>query len=504
MADGKTGRSASARRAEQSFMLQIIIDLGEISLFGHPVGLRILECVLMVLFGLTLGIIGSRVMARAPARAVSVAFPVCWLGVLVVVAGYFRPVTLPSYMYALTIAPGALAGLLLARWPRLWRTPATDGAIGACVVVATMGYWVYGVSVPLRIYGYGLMLVLGFLVGICLARWLARRLGEDPDAVTNLALVALVGGFVGARLAYIIEQWSKFSQSGNPLREIFNITSGGLIYYGGVALAMALALVYLSAKRLPIRRHLDILAPSLMVGLAFGRMGCLLSGCCFGGPCAGHFPLAMRFPYASRPLVPLDRKANVFGGTGVSPAFSRQVGLPREQGGIETESLPRWLLRRDEGGQLIRATEGPAVGRPVLKSPGELTHARALQAAELWSTPVHPAQVYGVVSALLIAGLLLWFTRLRRREGQVFLLMIISYPVTRFLLESIRGDNPHDLLALRLTHNQYISIGMVALGLILWHGLRRLDAAAGPWWSQRLAEMKAQKTIASRQRKGKS
>ena len=474
-------------------MLQIIIDLGEISLFGHPVGLRILECVLMVLFGLTLGIIASRAMGRAPTERKSVAFPVCWLGVLMAVAGYIRPVTLPPYGYALTIGPGVILGALLARWRRLWRSQATDGVIGACVVVAALGYWAYGVSFPLRIYGYGLMLVLGFLVGICLARWRARRFGENPDAVTNLGLVSLVGGFVGSRLAYIIEQWGpKFSQARNPLREIFNITSGGLIYYGGVALAVALALVYLSAKRLSIRRYLDILAPSLMVGLAFGRMGCLFSGCCYGGPCHEHFPLAMRFPYASRPLVLLDRKANIFGGVGISPVFSRQVGLPPAKGGMDVESLPKWLVQRDRE------------GRPLLKSPGELTPAQVRQAAEWWSTPVHPAQVYGAVSALFLAGLLLWFSRLRRREGQVFLLMIILYPITRFLLESIRGDNPHDLLALRFTHNQYISIGMVAMGLILWRSLRRLDAAAGPWWSQRLSETKGQKAVASRQRKGKS
>ena len=100
---------------------------------------------------------------------------------------------------------------------------------------------VFGSELPVRIFGYGLMLVLGFLCGIYLAQRRARRVGENPDDVAYCGLLALVGGVVGARLAYVIENPRQFRTFG----DVLNITSGGLIYYGGVLLATAAVLVFL-------------------------------------------------------------------------------------------------------------------------------------------------------------------------------------------------------------------------------------------------------------------
>jgi len=346
----------------------------------------------------------------------------------------------------------------------------------------------FGWTIGVRLYGYGLMLVLGFLCGIYLARWRARRFGEDPDTVTTIGLLALLGGVVGARLAFVIERWdSQFARQDNPLLEVFNITSGGLIYYGGVALAAVVVLVYLRGRRVPIRRYLDIIAPSLMIGLAFGRAGCTLNGCCHGGPCREDHPLAMRFPYAAKPLLRVGAKGNVFGGASVTPVFAHQIGTGRLKGA----AAPDWLFHAD------------AAGRSVLKSPADLTEPEAQKALKLRSLPVKPAQVLGAVNALLIAAVLLVFTRLRRREGQVFALMVICYPITRFVLESIRGDNPHDVLSLTLTHNQHTSLGLMAFGVMLWFLLRRLPPAAGPFWSDRLAAARSHPSRPHRQRKGK-
>ncbi|MFW5839993.1 MAG: prolipoprotein diacylglyceryl transferase, partial [Planctomycetota bacterium] len=142
----------------------------------------------------------------------------------------------------------------------------------------------FGLSIPLRVYGYGLMLVLGFLSAILLAQWRARRVGENPEVIAVAGIWALLGGIFGARLAYVIENWdSQFSQEKDLLAAMLDITSGGLIYYGGLGLAALLVTLYLLYKRVPLRRYLDVVAVSLMVGLAFGRMGCLLNGCCWGG-----------------------------------------------------------------------------------------------------------------------------------------------------------------------------------------------------------------------------
>jgi hypothetical protein len=109
----------------------------------------------------------------------------------------------------------------------------------------------------------------------------------------------------------------------------------------------------------------------------------------------------------------------------------------------------------------------------------------ALALAERTS-PVKPAQPLGLINALLLAVLLTGFFRLRRWEGQVFALLVILYPVTRFVLEMVRADNPHNLLRGVLTHNQYTSLGMLAAGVVLYLAWRRLPASAGPVLADRV------------------
>ncbi|MDD4890528.1 MAG: prolipoprotein diacylglyceryl transferase [Phycisphaerae bacterium] len=156
------------------------------------------------------------------------------------------------------------------------------------------------------IMGYGLMIVLGFVAGILLGWWRAKRCGENPEHILNLGLLALVGGIVGGRLLYVAMNPGQFFGYGllGDLRAIVNVRSGGLVYYGGLGLATAMALWYITRHRLSARRILDIVAPSLMLGLAFGRMGCFLNGCCWGGRCAFESPAAQQaftvtFPFGS-------------------------------------------------------------------------------------------------------------------------------------------------------------------------------------------------------------
>ncbi len=358
--------------------------------------------------------------------------------------------------------------------------------------------YIFGHPVNLRIYGYGLMLVLGFICATYIARRRARRFGEHPDVVVTLGLLSLVGGIIGARLAFVIEKWDEqFAGRADRFGEILNVTSGGLIYFGGVILAVVVVLAYLRVRRLPIRRHLDILAPVVMLGLAFGRMGCLLNGCCYGGRCRADYSLAMRFPYASRPLLLLDKGANDFGAASVSPVFSHQVAVGPERGGLAVDDLPPWLFLRDSNGRVFRNTRGG----PILKSPSELTTEQACLAADLRSLPVQPAQAFGVINAFLIAILLLCFSRLRRREGRVFALMLILYPITRFALEGIRGDNPHNLIRLELTHNQYTSIGMMVIGMVIFFALRYFQPGAGLFCSERAGADEPGRQSRTKQRK---
>jgi len=322
--------------------------------------------------------------------------------------------------------------------------------------VLKIGQW----SLPLRVHAYGLMMVLGFLTGIVLAKWRAKRAGEDAEKAAACCVLSLVGGIVGARAAYVIQHWEdEFAFSPNRLGAVVNITSGGLIYYGGVVLAIVLVVGYLLARRLPVRRYLDFLAISLMVGLAFGRTGCLLNGCCYGGLCRHDWPLAMRFPMYSKPLLKLDGRANPYSRTteGPTPPYSHH----REAGWIRPDPA---LV--DSAGFLI--------------PPRDFDQRQTRIAETSHSLPVQPAQALAIVNALLIAAVLWGFYRLRRREGQVFAAMLVLYSIARFILEGIRDDNPHDLLAGVLTHNQYTSVVTFLAGVLMLAVIWKLPASAGP------------------------
>src|SRR5438552_3357408 len=151
------------------------------------------------------------------------------------------------------------------------------------------------------IHGFGLMLVIGFLCAMALAKFLARRSGQDPEAFANGALLALFAGVIGARLSHVLENLSDFTRGdlgfwGN-LRNVFDIGSGGLTYYGGFLLALPTLVIYALIKKVPLRLGMDIVAPCLMIGLGFGRIGCFLNGCCYGAEC--DLPWAVQFPYNS-------------------------------------------------------------------------------------------------------------------------------------------------------------------------------------------------------------
>ena len=348
----------------------------------------------------------------------------------------------------------------------LWITSLSYTSIASSVVlvtahpafVAIVSYFLWGERLNRLTVG-GIAIALG---GVFLLNYGGFAF-DSPAILGNL--LALVAGVLGARFAYVIENWRDFRDAG-PLA-VLNITSGGLIYYGGLIAAALAVVAYMAIRRLPMRRYIDILAISVMLGLAFGRAGCLLNGCCWGAPCDADWAFGMRFPMYSKPLVKLDgRPGNPYSLTtsGPTPVYAWQLSR-----GLVAP--PADLV--DEKGQLKRAAQ--------------LGEREVALAEATWSLPVKPAQPLGIINALLLAGVLSVFYRMRRREGQVFALMLILYPVTRFLLESIRADNDHNILELILTHNQVTSLLMFLAGIGLLVLIRRFPASAGPVLAERLA-----------------
>jgi phosphatidylglycerol:prolipoprotein diacylglycerol transferase len=209
-------------------------------------------------------------------------------------------------------------GLLLAVWAVLggagfaWAA-ARHGFGPACralgvpiLVVAAMLLWILpalddGAGVPIR--GYGVMLLVAAATGTWLSIVRGRAAGFDADTILALGTEIFLWGLVGARLFYVLEYHEQFFGPTMSLAEsltaIVNIAGGGLVVFGSLPTAALAAWRFAARRKLSLMRLADCIAPGLLVGLAIGRIGCFLNGCCYGGPC--DLPWGVRFPAGTAP-----------------------------------------------------------------------------------------------------------------------------------------------------------------------------------------------------------
>ncbi|MBE3519772.1 MAG: prolipoprotein diacylglyceryl transferase [Firmicutes bacterium] len=149
-------------------------------------------------------------------------------------------------------------------------------------------------------YSYGLMLGLGYVAGVLVASWMARKRGIDPDSLFWFFVLLLVAGVAGGRIAYVaLYPW--YYRDG--LLSALNIRDGGLSMHGVLAGGIAAVAAYAKTKKIPMPRLLDIIAPGIIIGQSIGRIGCYLNGCCYGIPtegtwgCMTRYAPLLRHPY---------------------------------------------------------------------------------------------------------------------------------------------------------------------------------------------------------------
>jgi phosphatidylglycerol:prolipoprotein diacylglycerol transferase len=247
----------------------------------------------------------------------------------------------------------------------------------------------------IKVFGYGVMLVLAFVASIKLAAWRARREGLDPEVVYDLSAWVFVGGLIGARLFYVIQYWGNRIHT---IGEVFRIWEGGIVLYGSIIGGTTVFFLYRLARPFPMRPLLDVIAPSLAIGIAIGRVGCFLNGCCYGDRCDW---------------------------------LTWSVAFPRYS--------PPWLEQFARG---LISQEAP------------------------WSLPVHPTQLYSAIDGLVLLFLLSAYFPLRRRDGEVMALLMVTYPVTRFLIEYLRNDEGSFWFGLTISQN--ISVLLLVAGVVFW------------------------------------
>ncbi|MHB0886213.1 MAG: prolipoprotein diacylglyceryl transferase [Bacillota bacterium] len=152
---------------------------------------------------------------------------------------------------------------------------------------------------PLAVYSWGFFLDLAVVAGVLVTIAEGRRRRLPAVEVLNLSFVAAVAGFVGARLLYVLVEWPAYRA--DPL-SAFSVFEGGLSGYGAL-LGGAAAVLWTARRRgRPALFYLDVMAPGMALGLAIGRVGCTLRGCCYGLPTTAPWGIAstladgLRFP----------------------------------------------------------------------------------------------------------------------------------------------------------------------------------------------------------------
>jgi phosphatidylglycerol:prolipoprotein diacylglycerol transferase len=254
---------------------------------------------------------------------------------------------------------------------------------------------------------YGVAIAAGLLCAILLASWRATRRGLKADLVFDLAFVAVIGGFLGARILYLIVEWDQFMETPRALL----LSRTGFVFQGGFIGGALSAIAFLKWKKAPIMVTGDLIIPSLVMAHGFGRIGCHFAGCCHGGVCE-------------------------------VPGFGIRVGYQETSGGMVFGNA--YTSQVEQG---------------------------LIDPAEALSLPVWPVQLMESAALFALAGALLWVARVPRRPGLVLGLYLIAYPVLRIALEMLRGDLARGVyFGGLLSTSQIISLALVpvGIGVLVW------------------------------------
>jgi phosphatidylglycerol:prolipoprotein diacylglycerol transferase len=382
------------------------------------------------------------------------------------------------------------------------------GELPMMLVLGAVIAWVLpgmsdGEGLPIR--GYGVMVFCGVVAGVALAVYRAKREGYDPELIYALALWMCVAGILGARLFYVIEYWNaQFHKEtlAATVLAVVKYTEGGLIVYGALVGAVGAAIVFFVKYKLPPLKFADIVIPSLLLGLALGRIGCFLNGCCYGGQC--NLPWAVTFPLGSPPYLNQASHGQLvlhgihFDADPAAPAVVRTVDAdsPAAAAGLQAGDMLTAItidipglkpLKYDhasvpQAGEVLSVAEAESALSEI-ELGGTVATFRGYDAARqniarTWklsasqpvparSLPVHPTQLYSAIGALLITLLLLAWYPFRRHDGELLALAITIYPIIRILEEVIRNDEPL-IGRTGMTVSQNISVLLLAAAVALW------------------------------------
>lgn len=321
--------------------------------------------------------------------------------------------------------------------------------------------------------------------------WLgARKLsnqGGNAQTIWDLSFWMFVFGILGARLFFVIQYHDQF----RSWLDFFAVWEGGLVVYGSAIGGLFAFLWFTYRYRISRLWLADLIAPYMLLGVAIGRIGCLLNGCCYGDYCEA--PWGISFPGGSGPqqrLVTRGHQTRL--GFVVDPddrlVTAVERGMVAEKAGLKAgdeilsvNGLPvrtqaelriALLTAGVEEKNWDRVEEDANISMSG-KSTYTLNVRRPSNGEQLKFTlrpsdslPLHPTQLYSTISNFLMFLALAAYYPYRRHDGAVIALMAIGYSIYRFLVEFLRYDETP--LMDGLTISQNISLLLFVGGIAVW------------------------------------
>jgi prolipoprotein diacylglyceryltransferase len=354
------------------------------------------------------------------------------------------------------------------------------------------GYFPDGIP----IYGFGMMLFLAFLICTWMAGRRAVREGIPRETIQDLAIWLFVGGLLGARITYLLQEKPSLSFK-EMLFRLPKIWDGGIILYGAVlgglvSYVVAYFLIY-RRRGLSTWKLADVIAPAFAVGLCLGRLGCFLNGCCYGQvACADCAVYPVSFPLSAPPRDPL-----VEAGYQTVAGFTLAMPQPFDANGVQVGEVapdsPAYRGGLRPGDLITEVNDQPTrnvkelndllgyVGNwPRGRSDVTLTFRKAASKADSEPTTatfsprtlgLYPTQLYEVISMFLLFLVLTAYFPLRRQPGQVMAVLMMGYAAHRYLNEILRDDpRPEGF-------EKYTSVLLFIAGLMMWVWLQNKPRA---------------------------
>jgi prolipoprotein diacylglyceryltransferase len=332
------------------------------------------------------------------------------------------------------------------------------------------------------IYGYGTMLFLAFVFCTWLAVRLARREGIPREVLQDLAVWIFLSGIIGARAVFIIQYRERFYS----FWQFFYLWDGGLVFYGGpIGAVIGYYLAYflwLRKYRISSWKLADLIAPCAALGLALGRVGCLLNGCCYGNVACADCP-AIHFPLCAPPVETMVKRGfqtaagftvlsypgSVFHGTptvrSVEPGSAADKAALRPNDKITNVNGKEVKDDYDNLVEYLRRDWPRGETDVELKVARKGTSDQTIGSFRPMTLGLYPTQIYESISMVLLLFFLLSYYPFKRRDGSVMVFFMIGYAVHRFLNEMLRTDT--DKVAFNMTLSQNISIIVLIAAAIL-------------------------------------